>query len=99
MLGRVRISTISEKQFCLISDGSDQKGIPDFWLHLLEGRAFLPDPIQVLLHFFTLAFILIRNLDSLNVNIYHFFRVTQYNCYDNTSALRRNISTYKTNAC
>jgi len=36
-------------QFCYacISDGSEQKGIPDFWLNLLENGTFLPEQIQV----------------------------------------------------
>jgi len=32
-------------QFCSILDGIDQKGIPDFWLNILE--IFLPEKIQV----------------------------------------------------
>lgn len=30
----------------LESDGNEQKGIPDFWLNLLENRTFLPEQIQ-----------------------------------------------------
>jgi len=33
---------------CWISDVSEQKGIPDFWLNLLESQTFLPEQIQVL---------------------------------------------------
>jgi len=44
----------------LISDVNEQKGIPDFWLNLLESQTFLPEQIQVLFivepTFFTLAF-------------------------------------------
>jgi len=31
----------------IISDVNEEKGIPNFWMHLLENRTFLPEQIQV----------------------------------------------------
>jgi len=55
-------------QFCSILDGIDQKGIPDFWLNILE--IFLPEKIQVISLTFLFSSVLREMKGStLNINV------------------------------